>query len=191
MGEMMSKQYIKDKDGNIIGEYNSKLKGYRYKVKGENKSSVTTKIGKRTKPDLKNWYKRNSYDSIKEIMIMDNKPIDQINKFIQRVKDRAESKESYGSKIGSELHEWIDLYFKSKKQPAFPESEPLKTMTKKWLKFWKSQKFKLIASETPLYSPKFDTCGCNDVIVTKDSWKGQKAVIDWKSSKDYSFDQPI
>ena len=191
MGEMMSKQYIKDKNGTIIGEYNPKAKGYRYYVKGDAKASVTTKIGKRTKPDFQNWYKRNRDDSIKEIMIMDNKPIDQINKFIQKVKERAESKESYGREIGSELHEWIDLYFKSKKQPAFPESEPLKTMTQKWLKFWKSQKFKLIASELPLYSPKFDTCGCNDVIVTKDSWKGQKAVIDWKTSKDYSFDQPI
>ena len=64
-------------------------------------------------------------------------------------------------------------------------------MVIKWKRFWKSQKFKVVASELPLYSPKFDTCGCNDVIVTKDSWKNLLAVIDWKTSKDFSFDQPI
>ena len=69
--------------------------------------------------------------------------------------------------------------------------EPLKTMAQKWLKFWKSQKFKVVASELPLYSSKFDCCGTNDVIVTKDSWNGQNAVLDWKTSKDYSFEQAI
>ena len=187
----MSKQYIKDKNGIIIGEYNSKAKGYRYYIKGNAKSSVTTKIGKRTKPDFQNWYKSNRDNSIKEIMIMDNKPIDQINKFIKRVQKRAEEKESFGRDIGSELHEWIDLFFKNKKEPALPESEPLKTMVIKWKRFWKSQKFKVVASELPLYSPKFDCCGTNDVIVTKDSWKGQNAVLDWKTSRDYTFDQAI
>ena len=47
------------------------LKGYRYYIKGNAKSSVTTKIGKRTKPDFQNWYKSNRDNSIKEIMIMD------------------------------------------------------------------------------------------------------------------------
>ena len=57
-------------------------------------------------------------------------------------------------------------------------------------KLW-TQKFKVVASELPLFSPKFNRCGTNDVIVTKDSWKGQNAVLDWKTSKDYSFDQAI
>ena len=63
---------------------------------------------------------------------MENKPIDQINKFIKRVQKRSEEKESFGRDIGSELHEWIDLFFKNKKEPALPESEPLKTMVIKW-----------------------------------------------------------
>ena len=43
----------------------------------------------------------------------------------------------------------------------------------------------------PLYSPTYDLCGTNDVIVTKDSWRGQCAVLDWKTGKDYTFDQAI
>ena len=186
----MTKQYLENKLGHKIN-YDPNAKRYRYYVDGEPKSSVTTIIGKRTRPDLQNWYKKNRDESIKEIMLYDNQPLDKINAFINRVKERAEQKESFGRDIGSQLHDWIDIYLKSKKEPVLPESEPLRTMAQKWLKFWKSQKFKVVASELPLYSPKFDSCGTNDVIVTKDSWKGQNAVLDWKTSKDYSFDQAI
>jgi hypothetical protein len=187
----MGKQFIENKLGHKI-EYNPKAKGYRYSVDGQHKSSVTTSIGKRMdKGFLQNWSKKMRDESIKEIMLMDNKPIDQVNKFIKRVQKRSEEKESFGRDIGTELHEWIDLFFKNKKEPTLPESDPLKTMVTKWKKFWKSQKFKVVASELPLYSPKFDCCGTNDVIVTKDSWNGKNAVLDWKTSKDFSFDQPI
>ena len=64
-------------------------------------------------------------------------------------------------------------------------------MAEKFTEFWKKHKFKVIESELPLYSKKFDMCGTNDVIVTKPSWKGQLAVLDWKTSKDYSFENCI
>ena len=186
----MTKQYIENKFGNKIN-YDPNGKKYRYFVDTDPKSSVTTRINKRTRPDLQNWYKRNRYDAIKEIMLADNQPLDKINTFIDKVKDIAERKESFGKDIGSQLHDWIDIYFKSKEEPALPESEPLKSMAQKWLKFWKDEKFKVVKSELPLYSPTYDLCGTNDVIVTKDSWKGQCAVLDWKTGKDYTFDQAI
>ena len=186
----MPKQFLENKFGNKI-KYDPNAKKYRYYVDEKPKASVTTTINKRTRPDLQNWYKTNRYDAIKEIMLEDNQPLNKINDFINKVKNIAENKESFGRDIGTQLHDWIDIYFKSKKQPAIPTSEPLKTMVEKWLKFWKGQKFKVVKSELPLYSPTFDRCGTNDVIVTKDSWKGQNAVLDWKTSKDYSFDQAI
>jgi len=186
----MPKQYLENKLGYKI-QYDPDGKKYRYTVNGDWKSSVTTVINTRTRPDLQNWYKKNRYDAIKEIMLEDGEPLDKINVFIDKVKYKAERVESFGRDIGSQLHDWIDIYFKSKKEPSLPESEPLRTMAQKWLKFWKSQKFKVVASELPLYSSKFDCCGTNDVIVTKDSWNGQNAVLDWKTSKDYSFDQAI
>lgn len=64
-------------------------------------------------------------------------------------------------------------------------------MATRFKNFWKEHKFQVIESELPLYSKKFDMCGTNDVIVTKPSWKGQLAVLDWKTSKDYSFQNCI
>lgn len=187
----MGKKIIKDKNGKIIGDYDSKAKGYRYYIDGKPKTSATTVIGKRMdKSFLQRWSKKNRDEAIKEIMLMEKKPLDQINTFIKKVQEKADKKEEWARDIGSDLHEWIDLYLKDQK-PSLPTSEPLKTMVTKWKRFWKSQKFKVVASELPLYSPKFDCAGCNDVIVTKDKWNGQKAVMDWKTSKDFSFDQPI
>ena len=78
---------ITNKQGNKI-EYNPNARGYRYKVDGQNKSSVTTCIGKFIKPNLENWYKKNRDDSIKEIMLDEKVPIDKINDFIERVKQK-------------------------------------------------------------------------------------------------------
>lgn len=186
----MSKQFVTNNIGNKI-EYDPKAKGYRYRVDGQGKTSATTEIGKRMdKSFLGKWYKKNRDESIKEIMLMDKRPIDQINTFIEKVKKRAEEKETWARDIGTMLHEWIDLYLKGQK-PALPESEPLLSMVNKWKNWWVAQKFEVVLSELPLYSKKFDCAGCNDVIVTKKKWKGQNAVLDWKTSKDYSLDQAI
>ena len=170
--------------------YNPKAKGYRYYVDGEPKSSVTTAIGKYTRPNLENWYKKNRDDAVKELMLREKKPINEINDFLAKVKTICDAKESYGRDIGTQLHEWIDLFLKGEK-PVLPSDQPLKRMAEKFTDFWKKHKFKVIESELPLYSKKFDLCGTNDVIVTKDSWKGQLAVLDWKTSKDYNFENCI
>ena len=180
---------IVNKLGNKIN-YNAKGKGYRYQVDGSPKGSVTTIIGKFIKPDLKNWYKKNRDDAVKELMLREKKPINEINDFLAKVKTICDAKESFGRDVGTELHEWIDLFLK-KKNPVIPSDQPLKRMAEKFTEFWKKHKFKVIESELPLYSKKFDLCGTNDVIVTKDSWKGQLAVLDWKTSKDYSFENCI
>ena len=180
---------ITNKLGNKIS-YNAKAKGYRYYVDGEPKSSVTTTIGKFVKPHLENWYKKNRDDAVKELMLKEKKPINEINNFIAKVKSICDARESYGKDIGSQLHEWIDLFLKGKK-PVLPSDEPLKRMATRFTNFWKKHKFKVIESELPLYSKKFNMCGTNDVIVTKDSWKGQLAVLDWKTSKDYNFENCI
>ena len=180
---------ITNKLGNNIS-YNAKAKGYRYQVDGSPKGSVTTIIGKFVKPHLENWYKRNRDESIKEIMLEQKMPIDQIDDFIFKVRQKSDAKESYGRDIGSQLHEWIDLFLKGK-NPTMPSKEPLRRMANKFSNFWKKHKFKVIESELPLYSKKFDLCGTNDVIVTKPSWKGQLAVLDWKTSKDYNFENCI
>ena len=180
---------ITNKFNNKIS-YNPKAKSYRYYVDGEPKSSVTTAIGKYTRPNLENWYKKNRDETFKKLMLEEKRPLNEINDFLKRVKIICDAKESYGSDIGTQLHEWIDLFLKGK-NPVIPSDEPLKRMATRFTNFWKAHKFQVIESELPLYSKKFDMCGTNDVIVTKPSWKGQLAVLDWKTSKDYSFQNCI
>ena len=53
----MPKQYLENKLGYKI-QYDPDGKKYRYTVNGDHKSSVTTVINTRTRPDLQNWYKK-------------------------------------------------------------------------------------------------------------------------------------
>ena len=54
----MGKKIIKDKNGKIIGDYDSKAKGYRYYIDGKPKTSATTVIGKRMdKSFLQRWWR--------------------------------------------------------------------------------------------------------------------------------------
>ena len=104
---------------------------------------------------------------------------DKINKLIKKVELSTNELEEYARDIGTNLHEWIDLYVKGKK-PAIPNSEPLKTMVNKWLKWWKASKLEIVESELPLYSSKYDLAGTLDLIVTQKSWKGKLALLDTK-----------
>tara|TARA_R100000655_G_C2942502_1_gene185922 strand:- start:35 stop:838 length:804 start_codon:yes stop_codon:yes gene_type:complete len=183
MGEMMSN--TTNKFGNKI-ECNPKAKGYRYKVDGQGKKSVTTAIDAYIKLDLTRWVKRLRDEAMKEVMLEKKVPLDKINTFIDKVAEKAQKEEDWAKNIGTQLHEWIDYYLKGKK-PSIPSTQPLKRMATDFIKFWKEQKFKVIESEMPLYSPRFDLCGTNDVIVTKDDWNGELGVLDWKTSKDYNF----
>ena len=181
---------LTNKQGKNIS-YNSKAKSYRYYVDGEPKSSVTTDIGKRMdKGGLIFWTDQVKDQAIKRVMTQNKVPLDEINDFLKKVKQISEDIKVEARDIGSTLHEWIDMYLK-KKNPPLPSSEPLKTMCNKWLTWWQKQKFEIIESELPIYSSKSDIAGCTDAIVTKPSWKGQKALLDWKSSKDFYLDQVI
>ena len=115
---------ITNKFNNKIS-YNPKAKSYRYYVDGEPKSSVTTAIGKYTRPNLENWYKKNRDETYKELMLEEKKPLNEINDFLARVKQICDAKESFGRNIGTQLHEWIVLFLKGE-EPVLPSDQPLK-----------------------------------------------------------------
>tara|TARA_R100000700_G_scaffold38522_1_gene49928 strand:+ start:850 stop:1623 length:774 start_codon:yes stop_codon:yes gene_type:complete len=181
---------VKNKTGNYI-QHNPKGFGKRYIVDGEPKTSVTTIIGNhQNKNGLMFWKRKMVLDGLKDVLVRNKEPIDKINNLIKQVQSRTDELETHARDIGTALHEYIDLYLKGK-GPSLPESEPLKTMVTKWSNWWKSSGFKIVVSELPLYSPKFDVAGCLDMIVTKDSWKGKNALLDTKTSKDFYVDQAI
>ena len=181
---------ITNKLGNNL-LYNPNAFGKRYIVDGEPKTSVTTVIGNhQNKNGLMFWKRKMVLEGLKNVLIKDKRPIDEINALVKRVEQQTDELETFARDVGTNLHEWIDLYLKGK-NPALPTSEPLQTMTNKWLKWWKQSGFEIVASELPLYSPKYDVAGCLDLIVTKKEWKGKNALLDTKTSKDFFVDQAI
>ena len=112
-----------NKQGKNI-QYNPKAFGKRYMVDGEPKSSVTTVIGNhQNKNGLLFWKRKMVLDGLKNVLISQKKPIDEINKLIKKVELSTNELEEYARDIGTNLHEWIDLYVKGKK-PTIPNSEP-------------------------------------------------------------------
>ena len=122
-------------------EYDPNAKGYRYIVDGEGKSSVTTVIGTYKNTKAFEARKRNKcLDALKTILLKENKPLDEINSLIEQAKKDGEELEKYEMTIGSDLHEFIELYLKGKKL-IFSTKEPLKTMQHKFVEWWDKQKF--------------------------------------------------
>ena len=172
-------------------EYDPNAKGYRYIVDGEGKSSVTTVIGTYKNTKAFEARKRNKcLDALKTILLKENKPLDEINSLIEQAKKHGEELEKYEMTIGSDLHEFIELYLKGKKL-IFSTKEPLKTMQHKFVEWWDKQKFIVKELEFPMYSSKYDRAGCLDIIVTKEKWNGELALMDFKTSVDFFSDQPV
>jgi len=185
----MTIKIVNKLNNNIL--FDNKAKGFRYKVDGVGKKSVTTIIGNhQNKNGLLYWKRKMVLDGLKDVLLKKNEPIDKINTLIKEVVNRTEEMESYARDVGTNLHEWIDLYLKGK-NPSLPEEKTLKRMVDMFKAWWEEEKFEVVVSELPLYSPKYDLAGCTDVIVTKKEWKGKNALLDWKSSKDFYVDQAI
>ena len=183
------RQQITKKLNNLI-QYDSNAKGYRYYVDGNPKSSVTTVIGKYKDTGAFSFRKRDKcIIALKNKLLSQKKPLDEINALIEDIKREGQRLEEVDMNIGSNMHEFIELYLKDKK-PALSNDQPLQRMQKLFMEWWPKQKFIVKAIELPLYSPKYDRAGCLDILVTKKAWNGQLALMDFKTSKDFYSDQP-
>ena len=179
-----------DKHGNLI-EFRPNDNKYRYKVNGEVKPGVTGLIGKRFSGGGLMWWAENCvYKAIEQIMTYDKRPIDEIQQFRSKVESRVKEIQSEARDIGTNMHSLAEDYI-NKKEVIEPDTEPLKTMFHKFKKWWQSTGFEVIATETTCYSEELEVCGTFDAIVTKKSWKGKHALLDFKTSKDFFIDQPI
>lgn len=179
-----------DKHKNQI-EFRPDDKKYRYKVNGEVKKGVTTLINQRFgKNGLIYWAKNLPIEALEWQLKEENKPIDAIESFISSLKDKVKKLETEASTIGTLMHSICEDYIMSKKVVE-PASEPLKTMYKKFTKWWDKKGFKVVATETTCYSKELDVCGTFDAIVTHKKYKDKYILLDFKTSKDFYVDQPI
>ncbi len=184
------RQQIRNKHNDLI-EYDPKAKFHRYCVNGEKKSSVTTVISTYKNTNAFLFRKRDkALLALKDILLAEKRPLDEINSLIKKCEVEGKVKEDYEMNIGSDLHEFIELYLKGK-NPTISNQEPLGTMQTKWITWWKKKKYEVVELEYPMYSKILDKAGCLDIVVTKKSWNGQKAILDFKTSKDFYSDQMI
>ena len=175
------RQQLTNKLNNTI-EYDSNAKGYRYYVDGNPKSSVTTVIGKYKDTGAFSFRKRDKcLMALKNKLLSENKPLDEVNTLIEDIKREGQKLEEIDMNIGSNMHEFIELYLKDKK-PALSNEQPLQRMQQLFMDWWPKQNFIVKAIELPLYSPKYDRAGCLDILVTKKNWNGKLALMDFKTS---------
>ena len=185
---MISKS--KDKNNNLI-EFNPKGGRYRYKVNGMPKQGVTSLIGKRFSGGGLLWWAENCvYEALKAKLHFENTPIDHTQQLIDDLKSRVKTIKEEAATIGTNLHKLAEDYINGK-EVVMPESEPLKTMFKKFKAYWKRSGFKVVATEKTMYSEELDVCGTSDLIVTKKAWNGKYGILDIKTSKDFYPDQVI
>ena len=157
---MISKS--KDKNNNLI-EFNPKGGRYRYKVNGMPKQGVTSLIGKRFSGGGLLWWAENCvYEALKAKLHFENKPIDHTQQLIDDLKARVKTIKEEAATIGTNLHKLAEDYINGK-EVVMPESEPLKTMFKKFKAYWKRSGFKVVATEKTMYSEELDVCGTSDL----------------------------
>ena len=180
----------KDKNGNLI-EFNPRGGRYRYKVNGEPKKGVTSLIGERSGKGALMWWSENCvYEALNYKFKVDGKAIDFAQQFIDDLRAKTKNIKEEARTIGTNLHKLAEDYI-TKKTVITPETEPLKTMFKKFKAYWDRSGFQVIAVEKSMYSPDLDVCGTLDLLVSHPKWKGKKGILDIKTSKDFYFDMPI
>jgi len=180
----------KDVKGNQI-EFNPENRRYRYKVNGEVKKGVTTLIGSRfAKNAIKGWAKKLPIRALEWQLKDDGWAYDKISNFIEKLSDKVNKLETQDATTGTLMHKLAEDYI-TKKKVVPPETEPLKTMFNKFIKWWNSKSFEVIATEQTCYSEELDVCGTFDAIIKEKKGNGKLSLIDFKTSKDFYIDQPI
>ena len=143
------RQQLTNKLNNTI-EYDSNAKGYRYYVDGNPKSSVTTVIGKYKDTGAFSFRKRDKcLIALKNKLLSQEKPLDEVNQLLEDIKREGQKLEEVDMNIGSNMHEFIELYLKDKKPPALSNEQPLQRMQQLFMEWWPKQNFIVKAIELP------------------------------------------
>ena len=177
-----------DKNGNHI-VFRPFEKQYRYEVNGEPKKGVTTTISGRFGANgLIRWAKKLPLDALTWQLKDDGQPIDYNTNFVEKIEDKVRKLENENSTIGTMMHTLCNQYINNKK-PAYPNTEPLKSMFSKFTKWWDKKEYKVLASEQTCYSVDLDCCGTFDVIIKNK--KGKIILLDFKTNKDIYSNVPV
>ena len=151
--------------------------GHRY-IKGEDYViGMTTILNYLAAPALENW-KRNQLTEAMQDQMKEHLSIDVIDKIIINAKATLHKKQEGVLSIGKVVHKLAEQWLRKEKF-KLPEDLVVLNCFKKFQRFWKKNKLKLMESEKILYSTK-GFAGTLDIIA-KDP-KGNLWLIDIKTS---------
>jgi len=145
---------------------------HKYTYHGDTFQSVTQFIGQFHEPfDAEYWSKKKA----------DEAGVDQaeIKKEWKRLND-------YANEIGTDMHNYIELYFKKEYQPI-PTNLDLVHRINKFNIIYAKQLHNLepLAFEVRVFSPKWKKAGMIDSLFIRN---GKIFILDWKSNKEFRTD---
>ena len=157
----MARRYYKDADGNKI-------------------PSVTTILGMIDKPALVQWSANCAIDYVIDSLNDDwNQYQDKMNilELLESARKKWRGVSMKARDIGSEVHDYIEMYLKHGRQPSKPSDEALSAFIA-FLEWEREHDVRVIETEHVVYGDGY--AGTTDLIAICD---GIKFIIDFKTSK--------
>lgn len=163
-------------------------KGHRYYLDGKPLTGVTTIIGILDKPQLISWaancavdYVENNFPTAEDLF---NDPLS-ISRVLSEARTAWAKKRDAAGDIGTEVHQHIEDYAKSKISgsefnPQY-SCEKVQKMVERFISWAIDEKVTFLLSEQKLYSERYWYAGTMDLLV---EIKGKKYIADIKTAKD-------
>ena len=174
---MGKKEYMLEHGHKIIFDPDS----HRYVKDNQYVVGMSSILKYLSAPQLENWKRAQLLNAVKIQLENEDVPLDTIDRVMINAKADVNKRSDGILSIGKVVHELIEKWLKKEKF-TLPKNEIHLNCLKKFQKFWKKHKLKLMESEKILYSVK-GFAGTLDIIA-KDP-KGNLWLIDIKTSSGF------
>lgn len=156
-------------------EFKFDPKLHKYTYEGETFISVTKYIEQFHKPFDENYWSKRKAEELgieQQELILEWRRIN-----------------NYANEIGSDIHNWIEMYYKKLWQ-EIPSNLDVIHRINKFNKIHASYLYKLepLSFEVKVFSKKWKIAGMIDALFL---YRGKIYILDWKSNKDYTTDDNL
>ena len=181
---MANKKTINLYDGNV--EITFYPDSHRYLKDGKPLISVTAATGIIDKSRVLIWWATNLMKDYLFEFVNNNEDfsLEDLYNAIEEAAKQHQVKKEEAADIGSQVHEWCEMYIKAKingdPEPEMPNDDKVLNGITAFLEWLSEHKVKFHCSERLVYSKKHNYVGTLDAIATVN---GKKYLIDFKTSK--------
>lgn len=148
--------------------------------------SITTVLSVINKPALIPWAVNETVNFLRTKLTEGEHTEAEVEAYFEMAKDAHKLTKKAAADIGTQAHNWLEQYWRSKLFPELfkvgdlPEDARVRNCVQAALKWIADHKIEPILIEKPVYSRKYRVSGRMDKLALVD---GRLAVVDWKSSK--------